>query len=672
MRQEKKVGWTRGALVGNGLWRMALALTAWMLGGSLGAQPELGECDQEVEEVVQKQIPRAQSAWANKNYREAERYLERAIRLNNEYADALYLMGDLMLKKTEFLKAEAIFSKLMEVCPDYKAEVKYYLGILLVESGKEERGVPLLEDYLEDPEREFGRDREVKETLQEVRARKDLRENPVDFEPEPVRDISTPDDEYLATISPDQETMYFTRRSEKINRKDGPAAKVRMVEEFSRAERREEGNFEVGEPMPSPFNKQYNEGGPSITADNTELYFTVCEDRKGYKDCNVFYSERDPYGYWTTPKSVGDHINRRDTWESQPSVSANGDALYFASDRNGGVGGLDIYRCERKEDGSWSRPRALDENVNTPKDEKTPFIHSDSRTLYFTSEGHPGMGGFDIFYARSLGDTAFEPAQNIGYPVNGEDDDLGLFVSLDGRTAYFASNKIRSNSGWDLFSFSLPSSARPDAVGLISGTMEHEENEELEGASLELKNLRTQEVTKVKVNEETGNFAHIVRLEDQKEDDLILSFKKKGAAFSSRYLKGNELAEQRVLKAPLQMASLEVGKEYELNDINFASNSHQLDRVARSVIDEFVIYLKENPGLKADIQGHTDNVGGKSDNLQLSQKRAKEVYDYVVKQGIASRRLSHHGYGEKRPIADNVTEKGRAQNRRTVFVITSR
>jgi outer membrane protein OmpA-like peptidoglycan-associated protein/tetratricopeptide (TPR) repeat protein len=632
-------------------------------------QPELGQCEQEVEEVVSNQLPKAQKAWQANNFREAERYLEKAVRLDKNYAHALYLLGELMLRKKEFLKAEALFAKLLEVCPQYKAEVNYFLGVLYQEGGKLEKAIPLLEAFLTNPERDFGYDREVKAALKEARLEKNLKANPVVFNPQPVQKVSTPADEYLATISPDQQNLFFTRRSRKVNRRDGPAARVRLVEEFSQAQRLPGGDFEMGKPLPSPFNTSFNEGGPSITANNTELYFTVCEDIKGYQNCDIYYAERDAYGYWTTPRSVGDHINRRNSWESQPSVSANGDVLYFTSNREGGIGKLDLYRCFRKEDGTWSKPKILDATVNTKGNEKTPFIHSDSRTLYFTSDGHPGLGGFDIFYVQSQ-DTSWGSVKNIGYPINGEEDDLGLFVSLNGQTAYFASNKIRANAGWDLYQFDLPEQARPEEVALISGTLTRDEGEEMHDAAVEIKNLKTRQTTKIKVDEETGNFARVVTAREN--EDLIVTVKKKGAAFSSRYIAAKNLQKQRVVKTPLTAAKIEVGRAYTLNDINFETNSYQLSTASTFIMEEFVTYLKENPRLKADIQGHTDNVGDPASNKTLSTQRAKTVYNYVVSKGISAARLSYHGYGETKPIASNATEEGRAQNRRTVFEITAR
>lgn len=637
--------------------------------GAIQAQaPELGECDQEVEELVSTQITRALKFWNQKNYRETERYLEKALRYDSEYAHALYLLGELKLRQREVGKTQFLWSKLLEVCPNYKPEIAYILGLMYMEDNKLNKAIPLIEQFLANPERDFGLDKEAKAALKEAKQKQAIFANEVAFDPKPVQRISTTADEYLATISPDQKTIYFTRRSRKVNRKEGPAASARLVEEFCASILQADGTFEEGAPMPSPFNTSYNEGGPSVTADNTELYFTVCVDMDGYKNCDIYYTEVDAYGYWTTPRSVGDHINRVDTWESQASVTANGDWLYFTSDREGGIGGLDIYRCQRLEDGSWSAPKILDGRINTRYDEKSPFIHSDSQTLYFTSNGHPGLGGFDIFYSKAT-DSTWQAPSNIGYPINSEQDDLGLFVSLDGKTGYFSSNTLRANTGWDLYSFVMPEEARPEAVFLIQGNLDVADGADLENASIQLKNLSTQEVTNIKVDSETGSFARVVERRDA--EDFILKVEKKGMAFSSKYLAADELKIRPQIEAPLALVPMEVGREYTLNDIQFESNSASLTTASRSIIQEFVLFMEDNPNLKADIQGHTDNVGDDGSNLSLSKARAKAVYDYALSLGIGSARLSWHGYGESRPIADNTSEEGRAKNRRTVFVITA-
>ena len=285
----------------------------FILGLNLSAQPELGdgECDHVADELAEKQIPKALKNWKSKNYREAERYLKKAVNIDNEYPDALFLLGDLYVRKSQLEKASALWAKLIEVCPNYKPEVSYFLGSIFLELERRKEAIDLFNGFLENPERDRGYDKEVKMALKEAIVLEEIMSNPHPFEPRSMKGLCTIEDEYLATISPDQKTIFFTRRSKKINKRDGPGARTRIVEEFSISNKQNDGLFEEGMAMDSPFNTNYNEGGPSITADNTELYFTVCQDIKGYKNCDIYFSQLDAMGYWSTPVSVGDHINRR-------------------------------------------------------------------------------------------------------------------------------------------------------------------------------------------------------------------------------------------------------------------------------------------------------------------------------------------------------------------------
>lgn len=634
----------------------------------LRAQPELGECEQEKVQLAEDQIPRALKAYKARNVREVRRYLDKALRFQEDHADALFLMGDISFREGKVTEAEAYWMKLMEVCPDYKADVQFFIGMILFNKGKYDKALPLLYAYVVHPERDPELEKEARAVLKEAELKAQLSTNPVAFDPHPVPGISTEWDEYLGCISPDQELAFFTRRIRRANKYGGPATSTRLTEEFTLAERRGTA-FSMGSPLPAPFNQQYNEGGPTITANNRELFFTVCQpDENGYKNCDIYTSKME-YGSWGDIRPLPAPINQPDSWESQPSVGANGDVLYFTSDRLGGHGGLDLYVCRRKPDGSWEAPENLGKVINTEGNEKTPFLHSDSQTLYFTSNRHAGMGGYDIFLAKHQNGT-WEPPVNLGFPINTEADELGLFVSLDGRKAYFSSNNIKeSKGGWDLYEFDLPEPLRPERVALIKGELTSEEGL-TPGTELEVKNLKTKEIKRVEVDDYNGTYAAVVTL--RPNEDYLLTVKQESTAFSSRYIDADDEEMEGVVKKDLEVKEIEVGQEYRINDINFATNSSELNEIGLQVIEAFRDFLLAHPSVKVDIQGHTDNVGNDADNLALSQARARVVFEALVKGGIPASRMQHHGYGETRPVAGNDTEEGRAQNRRTIFVITSR
>ena len=636
------------------------------------AQVELGECEQDKSEKAEAQIQKAlkelNKPISPQTLRMANIYANNALKFHENNAHAFYLLGEIGLRERNVVKAEAYWTQTLAACPDYSADLYFKLGIILMENGKKVQAEEYLEKFLTLPERERGYDKEAKEALKEMRLKKTLTENPVPFDPHPVKNISTKADEYLAIISPDEELCFFTRRQMKRDKYAGPAGTKRMVEEFTMAVR-ESNRFTIGEALEYPFNENFNEGGATITANNKELFFTVCQvDGEGYQNCDIYYVKKE-YGFWGEIKPLSDKINTPKSWESQPSVSPNGDILYFTSNREGGQGGLDIWYTTRLPNGEWDVPVNLGETINTRKNEKSPFLHADSHTLYFASQGHAGLGGYDIFYSKNESDTWLEPV-NIGYPINTESDEIGLFVSLNGRKAYFNSNKLHGMGGWDLYEFDLYESARPEKVALLKGALVDENNEVVRDAVLEVKNLKTKEVARVDVDQETGEFATVVRLKE--EENIILKVKKKDAAFSSKFVAANEETPNGVVKANLEVSPITVGKEYRLNDIYFESNSYELSENAQQIIDEFVLFLEENPSVKVDIQGHTDNVGKPDDNLILSKNRARVVYEFIINTGISASRLSHHGYGEQRPISSNATEDGMAKNRRTVFVITSK
>jgi len=381
-------------------------------------------------------------------------------------------------------------------------------------------------------------------------------------------------------------------------------------------------------------------------------------------NCDLYHSHFSK-GYWSKIESLGDHVNGESSWESQPTVTSDGKMIYFISDRPGGLGGYDIYKIEKQDDGAWSSPINLGAPINTPANEKSPFIHTDSQTLYFSSQGHKGLGGYDIYYSRQKQDGDWEEPTNIGYPINSYDDDLSFFASTDGHYGYYSSNRLSKSGVWNLYSFPLYEEARPQKVLLLKGQIDVEESEGPIQARIQLKNIRTKTITEIPVDSITGKYVTAILF----KDDQILTVKKEGFVYSSRYLSTEDSTLIQPKKVDIAIKKIEVGESYEIDDINFTTNSAILSVDAQKIIDNFFEFLYENPLIEVEIQGHTDNIGQDQKNLALSDKRAKAVYQYLIDKGISMSRLSAKGYGETMPIASNDTYAGRAANRRTVFVI---
>lgn len=624
-----------------------------------------------------REIQKGLRALNAKDYPNAQVYIGAALRQNEGDQHALYLRGELGMRTNRFELAEASWKRLVQRCPSYKPDLLYYVGSLCLAAGRGEEAETYLEKWLLRDDREYAYDKEVEGMLEEIRLKETFLASPIPFDPKPARSINTRYDEYLAALTPDGSEIYFTRRSKKRNKYDGPAAPARSVEEFSMAKSlgTQSGMplFEEGTALTAPFNRQYNEGGPTITADNRFMVFTVCErnPKTGKQNCDLYYTTFD-YGVWNGIRPL-EAANQPNSWESQPSISPNGDVLYFTSDRSGGLGGLDIYRCTKQSDGSWGAPVNLGPTINTSKNEKSPFIHPDSESLYFASDGHPGMGGYDLFKSKAT-EKGWGKPQNLGYPINTERDEIGLMVTLDGKQAYFSSNKINRANGWDVYFFDLYEAVRPEEVVLVKGTLSKDQFlTSDEPAKVVLKNSASGQETALSVSEEDGSFTAVVKKEEATA--IILKVEAKKAAFSAAPLRlslasSGPPGEVSRIEVGLEHKELAKGEAYPIPHILFETASDKLDAESEFLLMEFAEFLAKQSHLKVQIQGHTDNVGDASANLDLSKRRAKRVADLLYELGISSARLSHKGYGETKPVASNENSAGRAKNRRTVFVVT--
>ena len=606
---------------------------------------------------AEKHLEQAKEARNDKKpYTTVKALCEKALNEDSLYADAWKLWGDAAWQSRKDEEMAKAYIKLLEICPDVSPDIYYRVADHLFHTKSYATAINYYRSFLDFPKvkEDNARDAEQKIT------RAGFMIKPVPFDPKPLPGVCGPDPEYLAIISPDQDLCFFTRRFEE--QKKGALTPV-SVEKFMLS-KKTEGGFEKGEPMPWPFNKagSNNEGGATITIDNRHLYFTV--NKNGNFD---IYSSDEANGSWSEPGSVGSGVNHPERWESQPCISPDGKKLYFVTIRDSVNQTSDIYISTKSSDGTWGKAIPLDGTINTSGNEKTPFIHPDNRTFYFSSDRHPGLGGYDIFMSKIQANGSFSTPVNIGYPINTEADELGFFVSTDGRRGYFASNQIKGSGGYDIYSFDMPEHARPDKVLFIKGELKGSDDEPPGAASLQLKNTTTQEITEVAYDSLSGRYASVVLF----DDDYILTVKKKGFAYTSAYFSAADSTNPEPRKVDLQLRPTEKGSTHRLNDILFQTGSAELTRQDQAVLRDFAGYLKENPSMKLEVHGHTDNIGNPEQNRLLSEERAKRVYQFLIENGIQSNRLSYKGFGINNPVADNSTEKGRALNRRTEFVILS-
>jgi len=599
------------------------------------------------------------------NRNEAKNLLLEALKLDEDYTQAALLYAQILIKSKKVKQAEPYLKIVDKNCPDLDSKIHYYLGGIALEDKQYAEARRHYAAFLQSNSGTSLEIKETKELIQQAIFFENGYKNKVPFEPSPLKSISTKADEYLPIITPDNQTAYFTRRTleKSLN---SVTSEPKYVERFSYSKLNSDNTFDAGIAMSDPFNKSFNEGGASLSADNRLMCFTICKNEGGpLLNCDIYFTTFQN-GKWSEIRNAGPEVNGKETWESQPSLSSDGKIMYFSSNRAGGLGELDIWKSIRKADGTWSEPENLGAEINTAGSEKSPFFHSDGQTLYFSSTGHPGFGGFDIYFSKLDKEIGWQTPKNIGYPINSDKDDLGFFVSTDGKTGYFASDKFEGEGGWDVYAFPLYKEARPERVLFLSGEISDENNNRRSDTKLEIKNVKTREITTVDVDSVTGKYLAVVAF----NEDHILTVKQEGKAFQSQYFSTADSSLNVPSKIDIKTEDIKVGKGYRLNNVSFATNSALLTEETLFIIEEFSYFLQENPKVEIAIHGHTDNVGDAGANLTLSTQRARIVYDLLLLEGIDSKRLSYKGFGASKPVTSNASEIGRAKNRRTEFVIT--
>ena len=474
------------------------------------------------------------------------------------------------------------------------------------------------------------------------------------FEPQNMGDsINSEVSEYYPTVTIDGNKFIYTRRVNNNNEDFYESDRVNGVWSKSRS-------------LPGNINTNQNEGAQNISQDGQWLIFTGCNFPDGLGSCDLYISYLTSDG-WSTPENMGDSINT-EAWESAPSLSPDKRDLYFASRRPDGFGGSDIYVSHRGLNGRWSAPENLGPVINTIGDEGTPFIHADNQSLYFTSSGHPGYGGDDLFVSRKGPNGVWSKPENLGYPINTIENEGSLVIAADGKTAYYASDRADSRGGLDLYTFELRADIRPAQTLWVKGKVFDRSTRKGLPSSVELTDLSTKEVISKLQTDETGNY--LITL--PKGKDYAFDVNRKGYLFFSENFPLSRQQGDTAYNIDIPLQPIEADAVIVLKNIFFDLNKYELKPQSQVELDDVVQLLKDNPTVKIQINGHTDNTGKPADNLALSENRARAVVTWLVSKGIAASRLSFKGLGDTRPVADNATETGRAQNRRTELKVISR
>ncbi len=473
------------------------------------------------------------------------------------------------------------------------------------------------------------------------------------FAPKNLGDkINSPVSEYFPCLSIDGKEFFFTRKVQSYN------------EDFYSA-KWDGKDWIKASPLGGDVNTDQNEGAQMISQDGEWLVFAASNRKDSWGGFDLYISFLTPKG-WSEAMNLGGQINS-DQWDSQPCLSPDKRDLYFSSRRFGGLGGSDIYVSHLLPNGQWTTPENLGPGINTTGDDQSPFIHADNQTLFFSSNGRIGYGGTDLYYATKGPKGDWSVPENLGYPINTIDDEGTLFIAADAKTAYYASNRSDSKGGLDIYSFELPENIRPNKTLWVKGKVFDQKTTKGLPSAVELIDLHTKQMISKVQTDERGNY--LITLPVGK--DYVFNVNRKGYLFYSDNFMFSDRSPDSIYEKDIPLQPIEANASVVLKNVFFDVNKFDLKPESETELDKLVQLMNDNPTIKIQVGGHTDNVGKPADNLTLSNNRAKAVVNYLVSKGIAATRLSAKGFGESQPVADNKTEEGKAQNRRTEVKVIS-
>jgi len=602
---------------------------------------------------AQQNFEYAQKSLQNRDYGAAAKMLEDAVVADPAFQLAFIQLGDVYKLQRSFEKAKGNYLKAVASPGKLDARVYFSLGQAELNTGDYASAKAHLLLFKQNYQ---GKDQEFLLKANKLIVDCDFSVaamlRPEKYVPANLGEaINSKEREYFPALTADGNSLIFSRT-------------VAGNEDFYISDKSNQ-QWTAAVPLSANINTPLNEGAQSISPDGMYLFFTGCNREDGMGSCDLYVSHKKGKD-WDIPFNLGAVVNSS-SWDSQPAVTPDGNTLYFVSNRPGGLGGYDIWKTTLNAEGEWSKPVNLGTDINTAYDEHTPFIHPDGKTLYFSSDGWPGLGNMDIFYSRAQVDGKWGKPVNIGYPINTFNEETGLMVTPDGKQGMFSSVLKEGFGDMDIYSFDMPVAAKPMPITYVKGIVRDAVTKGFLEAKVQVVDVKTKEV---KFNDytaiENGEFLAVMPLGSSYAFNAVAD----GYIFYSDNFELNGKASDKPYVLEIFLQKLQPGANVVLKNIFFDTNKFELLPASVTELESLLALLQANKTIAIEIQGHTDNVGKVADNQKLSLERAKAVYDYLAEHKIDVERLSFKGFGSAKPLASNTTAAGKQQNRRTSFVIT--
>ncbi|WP_246853828.1 OmpA family protein [Rufibacter aurantiacus] len=473
---------------------------------------------------------------------------------------------------------------------------------------------------------------------------------PVDFKPQPLGEgVNKFNLQYSPVLTADQQALLFTARN----------GSGELDDENLYLASRKDGQWQSAVPISDAINSELNEGAASLSGDGRVLVFTSCNRQDSYGSCDLYISYREG-NEWSKPKNMGRTVNTP-SWDSQPSLSADGRTIYFASNRKGGQGGEDLWMTKQQDDGNWSLPVNLGPKVNTPGRENSPFLHASGNTLYFATDGLQGMGGLDLFKVNRE-QNGWGTPQNMGYPLNTHRDESSIFISPDNKTGYYSGQAVAGTKAEvALLQFEVPEVWKSKTVSSFAqGRVFDAVTKKPLKATVQVYDLDSASVISQQVNSDGTSGAYTIVLNQKQRYALYVTAP--DHVLESRHIAATSTSAPLALDFYLQ--PLGKGAKAVLSNIFFDTGKAELRPESQTELNKIFQFLKANPKIQVEIAGHTDNVGQPAANQKLSEARAKAVVKYLVSKGAPASIFQAKGYGQTQPDAPNTSEENRQLNRR--------
>lgn len=633
---------------------------------------------------------------------QAREMFESAANLNPENVWANYMAGKTYLETVNKERASQYFERVFALDPNFRYDLLYSIGRGYQYGLHFDEALHYYNQYKEKSLNDVnyrGKDkvqlREVEQRIAECQNGLEYLKNPKHYAIVNVSEkINSSWPDYGPVLNEDETVLIFTSRRQDSNLNENVDEDNYYFEDIFISEKGADGEWGPARNIGEPVNIANHNSNLALSADGKTL-FQYRDDNGG----DIYFSKLEPDGSWSYPEPLSKYINSSFA-EKSVSMSQDGKLLFFSSNRPGGLGGIDIYVSKKDSKGQWSRSVNLGPSINTEFDDESPFIDYDGKTLYFSTKGRKGMGGYDIFKSEydSAANQWTEPV-NIGYPINTPDNDVFFVSTKDGKRGYYASVRDDGQGYTDIYMVNFLPEDEPKPVIAKKEAPEKEESKpqkvvervkqpKLQPVVLTIKvtdnqsgeplaanvNLRKLKNNQVAGKEAKGEGVYAFTITSSSPSEMMLSIEKDGYMFKNfRLTLPASTEERQEITRSVELDVLRTGFSSVLRNIYFDFNKASFRKSSYDELNKLERLLSENPEIIVEIAGHTDNIGKAAYNKRLSQQRANAVVDYVVNKGISKSRVVAKGYGEELPMASNDDEAGgRALNRRVEFKVLSK